>query len=115
MGFKQKFSFKDRCNESSRVLSKYKDRIPVICEKSNNCNIGDIDKFKYLIPKYLSVAHLIYVIKKRLCLSSDKAIFLFINGFIPSTQTQIIHLYDIYHDTDGFLYFTYSEESVFGK
>jgi len=96
MGFKTDYSFTKRCNESSRVLSKYPDRIPVICEKSKYSKMNNIDKIKYLVPLNLTIGQFIYVIRKRMQLSS------------------ISNLYDEYSDTDGFLYLKYNEESVFG-
>ena len=35
MNFKNKYSLKYRVEESSRILLKYPDRVPIICEKSN--------------------------------------------------------------------------------
>ena len=55
-----------------------------------------------------------YVIRKRLRLASEKAIFLFVSGNIPSSGSIMSVLYDNYKDEDGFLYISYSEENVFG-
>ena len=47
--FKDKFSFEKRLVESTRIMEKYPDRVPIICEKSGNSpDIPDIDKNKYL-------------------------------------------------------------------
>tara|TARA_B100001059_G_C17828065_1_gene582770 strand:- start:794 stop:1138 length:345 start_codon:yes stop_codon:yes gene_type:complete len=114
MGFKDDYSFEDRCDECNRILTKFTQRIPVICEKHKKCKLIDIDKKKYLIPIDFSIGQFIYVIRKRLRLSPDKAIFLFINGTIPSSSSAMIHIYDINKDSDGFLYITYDDENVFG-
>ena len=55
-----------------------------------------------------------YVIRKRIKLSSEQAIFLFVNGTIPSTSVVLYNLYDTCKDEDGFLYITYSGENTFG-
>ena len=34
--FKSEFSFSKRSLEAKRIMSKYNDRIPIICEKSKN-------------------------------------------------------------------------------
>ena len=109
-------SFEERYKESNRIRSKYPDRIPIIIEKDYRCNnISDIDKKKYLVPGDLTVAQLLFVIRKRIKLDSHSAIYLFINSrVIPSTATCINNLYNYYKNDDGFLYITYSGENTFG-
>ena len=116
MTFKSSHTFIERFNETIRILEKYPDRIPLICEKAKNAssNCPNIDKNKYLVPNDLTVSHFIYVIRKRLKLPPEKAIFIFINGSMPSGSTLLYHLYDIYKDKDGFLYVTYTFENTFG-
>ena len=112
--FKSEHSFSDRIAESNRVLQKYPDRLPIICEKVAKSNIDQIDKKKYLVPRDLSFGQFIYVIRKRLKLRAEKAIFLFVNGIIPPCNAQINDYYFNHKDRDGFLYLTYSSENVFG-
>ena len=56
----------------------------------------------------------IYIIRSQLQLSSEQAIFLFVNDSIPSTSQTMNQLYQLYKDEDGFLYITYSSENTFG-
>ena len=87
MNFKQKYTFKERFFESSDVLQKYNDRIPIVCEKkSNDKNTPDLDKHKYLVPNDLTIGQFIYVIRKRIKLSPDEGIFVFIGNTIPATS-----------------------------
>lgn len=114
--FKSEHTFAARLVESKRIMSKYDDRIPIICERDKNAgkDCPDIDKKKYLVPIDLTVAQFIYVIRKRLNLEPEKAMFIFINKQIP-TNTHILS--DLYHknkDPDGFLYVTYTLENTFG-
>ena len=113
MDFKLQHNFEERLKESKRVLQKYPDRVPVICERMNK-KLPMIDKNKYLVPSDLTMGQYIYVIRKRLRMPSEKAIFLFVNGVIPPTSTPLIELYEQYQDRDGFLYIHYGEENVFG-
>lgn len=113
--FKKEFSFSERTFESGRVINKYPDRIPIICEKLDKSKVDEIDKKKYLVPSDLTCAQFIFVIRKRLKLTPEKAIFLFINGTIPQTSETISNLYYKHKDSDGFLYITYASENVFGK
>lgn len=116
LSFRDKFSFKKRLDESTRIMQKYPDRVPIICEKwGNDSEIPDIDRKKYLVPMDLSIANFMYVIRKRLKVSPDKGIYLFINdNIMPTTSALIAQYYEQYKDDDGFLYVSYSGESTFG-
>ena len=116
MSFKQTHSFEDRFNETQRILEKYPDRLPVICEKAKNASkdCPDIDKHKYLVPNDLSIGQFVYVIRKRLKLPAEKAIFIFIDGMIPPSSSLLINVYDNYKDDDGYLYINYTFENTFG-
>jgi len=116
MSFKSKHSLYDRLNESKRVLEKYQDRIPIICEKSIKCDkdCPNIDKNKYLVSHDLTVGQFIYVIRKRMSLSAEKALYLIINGLIPSSSNYLFSLYNYYKEEDNFLYITYTFENTFG-
>ena len=72
--FKKMYKKQDRLLESKRILAKYPDRIPVICQKttSKTNSIPDLDKHKYLVPSDLTAGQLIYVIRKRLNLKENK-------------------------------------------
>lgn len=72
-----------RKSEAERIRSKYPDRVPVICEKADRSDIPDIDKKKYLVPSDLTVGQFHYVIRKRIKLAPEKALFLFCSNSIP--------------------------------
>lgn len=114
--FKNQYSFEERLSESTRVINKYPERIPIICQRSTNAarDCPYIDKIKYLVPRDLTIGQFIYVIRKRLKLQSDKALFIFVNNSIPPTTQLIGSLYDTHKDTDLFLYVHYSYENTFG-
>lgn len=112
--FKEKFPLNDRTDESCRIRKKYPDRIPVIVEKSKNTDINCIDKNKYLVPKDLTVGQFVYVIRKRIKLSPDQAIFLFIDNTLPPSDSLMSQIYKEHVDKDGFLYVLYTGESTFG-
>lgn len=111
--FDSKFTFEQRKEEANRILSKYPDRIPVIVEPTKSCKI-ELDKNKYLVPSDLTMGQFLYVIKKRIKLSSERALFLFVNGTVPSSTSYINAIYENNKDTDGFLKIMFSEENVFG-
>lgn len=117
MKFKSQYTFKERLEESISIMSKHPDKIPIICEKMNdnkNKDIPTIDKSKYLVSKDLTMCQFLYVIRNRMKLPAEKAIFLFVGNTIPTSSSMIINIYSQYKDADGFLYITYSGENVFG-
>ena len=104
-----------RAFESSRIRAKYPDRIPVIVEKSPKSDVPELDKKKYLVPSDLTVGQFVYVIRKRVKLSAEKAIFVFVNNALPPTASLMSTIYEENKDEDGFLYIQYSGENTFGR
>jgi len=113
--FKQEHQLDKRQAEAARIREKYPDRIPVIVEKAEKSDIPDIDKKKYLVPADLTVGQFVYVIRKRIKLSSEKAIFIFVDNVLPPTAALMSSIYEEHKDEDGFLYITYSGENTFGN
>lgn len=112
--FKEDYPFDARKTEADRIRQKYSGRIPVICEKSDRSDIPSIDKRKYLVPADLTVGQFVYVVRKRIKLEPEKAIFIFVNDMLPPTSALMSTIYEEHKDKDGFLYVTYSGENTFG-
>ena len=102
---------------SDSIRQKHPDRIPVIVEKrAGDKAMPDIDKKKFLVPADLSIGQFMYVIRKRIKLSPEQAIFLFVaHGTVPPSVSTLQAVYDQHKDEDGFLYLTYSGENFFGR
>jgi GABA(A) receptor-associated protein len=113
--FKDEHPFEKRKAEAERIRQKYSDRIPVICEKVEKSDIATIDKKKYLVPSDLTVGQFVYVIRKRIKLSPEKAIFIFVDEVLPPTAALMSSIYEEHKDEDGFLYISYSGENTFGE
>ena len=114
--FQKTHDFSKRKEESLKIRTKYPDRIPVICEiyKKDRHELK-LDKNKYLVPSNLTVGQFVYVIRRRIKLKPEKALYIFTedNTLPPTAQSLDILLRD--HGTrDGFLYFLVSSESTFG-
>ena len=107
-------SFEKRLAESERILHKHSDRIPIIVCKDSKCQLADIDKQKYLVPKDMSLGQFIYVIRKRIQLKSEEALFILINYSLHPSNKLIGEIYDECKDKDNFLYMVYSSENTFG-
>ena len=103
-----------RLAESTRILEKYPDRIPIIVNKKSGCDIPDIEKKKYLVPRDMTLTQFIYVIRKRLVLEPSKALFFTINNRMEVGNKKISDIYVEHKNEDGFLYITYSSENTFG-
>ena len=111
--FMNRHPFEKRLEESKRILDKYPNRIPVICERISN-NIPKQVSKKYLCPDDLSLANFMYVIRKRMNLSSEKALYLFINNKLVPCSQLLGSIYEAEKNEDGFLYINYAGESTFG-
>ena len=114
MPYKGDFPFEQRYAESARVREKYPDRVPVIIEKGSRTDIPDIDRVKFLIPSDLTLGQVVYVIRKRIKLNPEHAIFVFVNNTLPPTSALVSSIYEEHADEDGFLYIVYSGENTFG-
>ena len=113
--FQEKHSFEKRASESAKIMEKYPDRIPVICQKIHTANdIPDIDRMKYLVPNDLSMGQFLYIIRKRIKIEQEKAIYMFINDKIAAGSQIMMDIYENNKDKDGFLYVYYTGESTFG-
>ena len=73
----------------------------VICEKVEKSDIATIDKKKYLVPADLTVGQFVYVIRKRIKLSPEKAIFIFVDEVLPPTAALMSSIYEEHKDEDG--------------
>lgn len=113
--FKDEHPFDKRKQEAERIRQKYPDRIPVICEKADRTDIPTIDKKKYLVPSDLTVGQFVYVIRKRIKLPPEKAIFIFVDEVLPPTAALMSAIYEEHKDEDNFLYVSYSGENTFGE
>ena len=112
--FKDKHPFEKRLLESSRIMEKYPNRIPVICECVGG-EVPDIDRKKYLVPSDLSMGGFLYVIRQRIKIKSEQSIYLFVGDSVMVSGSQTLGtVYEKYKDLDGFLYTCYSGENTFG-
>ena len=64
-------------------------------EKAPKARIGDLDKKKYLVPSDLTVGQFYFLIRKRVQLRADDALFFFVNNVIPPTSATMGSLYQV--------------------
>ena len=104
----------ERIKESRKISLKYPTRVPIIVEKSFKCDLQDIDKKKYLVPKDMTMGQFVFVIRKRIKLDTSQALFVMVNNSLESSNKLLGEVYDDKADKDGFLYITYTSENTFG-
>ena len=105
MPFRDK-PFEERVEESAKVRERFPDRLPVICERATNrgsSSTPELDKSRFLVPQDLTLAQLVYVIRRRLTLPTDQALFLYCGNQLPPTTLLLRELYSLYREPDGFL------------
>jgi GABA(A) receptor-associated protein len=105
----------DNVDERSinKILSKYPDRIPVIITKGNK-EAPDIDRRKYLVPKDITISTFIFVIRQRIKLKPDEALFVMVNNTLVNQSEIMSSVYKKYKSDNGSLNLSYSTESTFG-
>jgi GABA(A) receptor-associated protein len=113
----QHFSLEKRQEECKKLLIKYPDRIPIlICkDPSDKSKISDIDKKKYLVPRDLTLGQFIHVIRKRLTIKSEIAVYIYFKFKENHPISDMMS--DIYRKEkgeDGFLVGSYFGENTFG-
>ena len=93
--YKEEHPFEKRRSEGEKIRRKYPDRVPVIVEKAPKARIGDLDKKKYLVPSDLTVGQFYFLIRKRISLRPEDALFFFVNNVIPPTSATMGSLYQV--------------------
>mgnify|MGYP003954351501 FL=1 len=113
--YKKESSFTKRHSEAMRIRQKYPERIPIYVTKNPSCkDLPDIKNKKYLVPLDLTIGQFIFVLRKKIELPPECALFLFVNNVLPPTASLISQIYEENRDDDGFLYIVYSGENTFG-
>ena len=57
----------------------------------------------YLVPADLTVGQFVYVIRKRIKLSPEKVIFIFVDAVLPPTAALMSSIYEEHKDEDGYV------------
>ncbi|CAJ1928406.1 unnamed protein product [Sphenostylis stenocarpa] len=112
--FKLEHELEKRIAEAASIRAKYPGKIPIIVEKAERSDLPSVDRKQYLTSGDLSVGQLVYLLRKQIRLTAEKAMFVFVDNILPPTGASMAALYDEKKDEDGFLYVTYSGENAFG-
>lgn len=116
VSFKQKKPLATRKEEVASIRTKFPNKIPVIVERYHKeTSLPALDKTKFLVPQEITMSQLITIIRNRLQLNSQQALYLLVsNRNLASLSRPLTQVYRDYRDEDGFLYVTYASQEVFG-
>ena len=108
--FKINNSLKDRIDCYKQIITKYPNKIPIICEKYPKCNdIEELNKTKFLIDKTHKIKEFLILLEKKINFSHP--ICLIINEKIIDENETLENLYNKYKDKeDNMLYCFYSKK-----
>ena len=67
------------------------------------------------MPKTFKVGEVIQIVRKKLSMGRDQALFLMANGkHLMKQNSDLTEMFDKFVDEDGFLYITYATENTLG-
>jgi GABA(A) receptor-associated protein len=123
--FKKKIPFDQRQKAASGIIHKYEDKRPVYVSYTKNkaINSKELDNNKYILPIDMTLGNFQTVLRKRIELHPENALWVFIciynddtlvDSIMASLSDSIGTLYSKYSDSDGFLYITICNENTFG-
>lgn len=113
MTFRSFYTDVQRVRMSSRLRLKYPDRIPIVLEPYQKEELYR----RILVPKTVTGGHLYGLVRSRLEMRPEEAIFVFCddNNRLVSQQETVGKIYEDHrNEDDGFLYLHYALENTFG-
>ena len=109
-------TLEERKEEYQKVMQTNPGKIAIICEKDPRSRIADIEKSKYLVKNDISLNQFNLMIRNRLKIGKEEALFLLVNGKKSLTGDDSMQdVYNKFKSEDGFLYIAYASEVVWGN
>lgn len=126
--YRRKHSAEYRRSESEDIRTMHPDRVPIIAEMhptSRDALLGDRDvpvRYKYLVPLDMNVANFLVVLRGRMQIPPDQALYLFVTD-PGGRRTRLITGGQMFSAVyarnksaeDGYLYVVYAAETTFGR
>jgi GABA(A) receptor-associated protein len=106
-----------RQEESKRIIEKYPLKIPIVITRaSHDKDLPVSKKYKFLIPKDLTIGQVLYIIRRHVQVKPDAALYLFVGDSkrLPLISDLVSYTYSTCKNEDGFLYMIYASETTFG-
>lgn len=120
--YKLEYSFNHRKAECASMLHERSNRpgedgscatetwVAIVVEQAANENSGGelLRRSRFLVPGSTTYAKFCRVLRRRLEYPSGQALFVELNGFVPSPDSVMRKIFDTEKDDDGWLYSTYT-------
>jgi GABA(A) receptor-associated protein len=113
--YRNEHTFRERQAEAEKLRNKFPDRVPVIVERSPTASIGQLDENKFLLPWDLTVGQFYYIIRQRLNMRPEDALYFYIKYTSPYKNATMGAVYQLLRYFDFVLYVSYSDSSVYGN
>jgi GABA(A) receptor-associated protein len=104
----------DLSHEIKALQKKYTAHVFVHVKRSPRAsNMPELDKHKFIVQREMSLGTFMFVVRKRMKLPPEKAMFLFVDDTIPTTSSTMGEISAI-HGENGVLVMHYAGENTFG-
>jgi GABA(A) receptor-associated protein len=103
--------------EAARVLAKYPDKVPVVVirARSARATMPELKKWKYVVPRDLTLGQFMFLLRRHMTLPPEEALFLFVGNTLVPSGERIVDVWSRFREADGALHVVYSGESAFGN
>lgn len=103
--------------EAARVMAKYPEKVPVVVIRANGAraSMPELKKWKYVVPRDLTMGQFMYLLRRHMTLPPEEALFLFVGNMLVPGSERIVDVWSRYRSEDGALHVVYSGESAFGE
>ena len=82
-----------------KLLNKYPNRVPI--KVTVDKNINQIGTTQFLVPKNYTVAKFMMIVRSKINITKDQALFLLINNELPPSSDLISNIYSKYNTSTG--------------
>ena len=110
--YKKKYSLEERKSKFNEIIKKYPGKCPIICYTSPE--LPDLRNSKFLVATDICYTNFLFSVRKNLNVTSEQAIYMFINEKLMSSNRLIGEIYENNKEEDGFLYVYICSENTFG-
>ncbi|KAJ8954210.1 hypothetical protein NQ318_005805 [Aromia moschata] len=106
-----------RKEEILAIRSRFPSKIPIMVQRYHReSHLPQLDKSRYLVPQDLAMSQFLSVIRNRINLNPNQALYLLVNNrSMMSLSLTLGQVYAEHANTeDGYLYITYASQETFG-
>ena len=97
--------------EYDKIQAEFPHHIPVIVFAPDDLKLN---KHKFLIQRDMTVGQFMYILRGRITINENDALFLFVNNHMVSVSQLISIVYKEHKNESGFVYFHLQKEATFG-